>query len=402
MRHATSSVVVGPCLVGAIAVGVVIAATPVAWAQGPKPAASPAQPTPSTATDAEQARPEPAGMAAAATPSRPAPLPPEVIKAMVAPTLGRKAVKVTVPAAARVHETDALRADSAKATTADEARAEQLQDPNTLALIQSSEQLDKFHKVFMQATKIFGSEHTVISPSFFYATDIKNRLSTVDEHMVGLSGVLLLPLVGGGGGHGYVDWWPVVTTEDATQIYSDFLDQLKQYEEANTNAESVPNDIRTVLSAKWDAQRLAVAVQIFCENDIDWPSTFKKRIAEVCSDASSDRDVAQLVTTLPKSEILPRRHNMLLGPSLGIPLTKSPVDWFQLGGALELGGKHMRFVLTGGLVGRYQGPSYREIFASGWYVGAALSGEIGDKLFHYFNGGSALIAQLAKVKTSQE
>jgi hypothetical protein len=366
-----------------------------AFAQGLRPPSAPAAPGPATPSVADAAPSEPAALAPASPAAKRAPLPAAIIKASIAPQLKMPS---KLPALAPAPSLTAAKANLAGDDTG--AHAEPSVDPSEQAVVEASQQLDKFQKVFEQATKIFGSEHTIITPSFFLATDIKGRLNPTEKHMAGLSAVLLLPLVGAGGGHG-LDWWPVVTTEDATQIYKDFLGELKKYEEVTKNATTLPDDVRTVLNAKWDAQRLAAAAQLFCQEDIDWPASLKDKIAALCGGKAGDADIANLVTAAPTSEIAPRRHNLLLGPSLGIPLTKNPVDLFQVGGALEFGGESVRLVLTGGFVGRYQGATYRDIFAAGWFVGLALSGEIGDKLFHYFNGGSDLMAQLARVKTSQ-
>jgi len=385
-------------LLNVIAVGVVSTAARLASAQGPTPPAPPAPPTSPVPPVAETTPSSPSIAAPVVQQTSQAPLPPEVIKAMVAPVRGPKAVQVAPSAAAGTPQSS-VKANKA-ALTADKVQGnEAANDANSEALIQSSQQLDKFQKIFDQATKIFGSEHTIITPSFFYATDIKGRLDASAKHMAGLSAVLLLPLVGVGGGHG-VDWWPVVTSEDATQIYKDFLDQLKQYQDAEAHASTLRSDVREVLNTKWNAQRLSAAKQIFCQEDVEWPANVRDEIAKLCGGAAVDDKVANLVTE-SSSTLVPRRHNLLVGPSMGIPLTKNPIDVFQLGGAIEVGGEPMRFVLTGGLVGRYQGATYKDIFAAGWFVGVALSGEIGDKLFHYFNGGSDLMAQLARVNTSQ-
>jgi len=96
----------------------------------------------------------------------------------------------------------------------------------------------------------------------------------------------------------------------------------------------------------------------------------------------------------------PQRHSALLGPAIAVPMTKNPTDIFQYGAALEVGNDTLRFIVDGGLVGRYQGGTPKDIFEAGWFVGVALSGVIGDDIFHYFNGGSNLLAQLAQFKST--
>jgi hypothetical protein len=296
------------------------------------------------------------------------------------------------------------------------------------AVMQSSDQLDKFHKIYESATKIFGAEHTVITPLFFVAGDINGRLSTTQKREAGLSATLLVPIFGAGGGHG-PDWFPVVTSSDETKIYSDFLDQLAQYQSAEENAKSLGADVDAIAHTKWNVQNLLLAKQIFCKEDISWPDKAADAIEQLCKgklpttldptktdssgapkpsqeqqlviDAVTPPATAGIVVSPPiVVSPVPQRHNLMIGPSLGIPLTKNPTDIFQLGASAELGCSAFRFMATGGLVGQYQGATFKDVFAAGWFVGLALSGQLGDELFHFFNGGSDLLNQLAEIKNN--
>jgi hypothetical protein len=326
------------------------------------------------------------------------------------------------------------------------------------AVTQSSDQLDKFQQIYQDATKIFGAEHTVISPSFFLAGDIKGRLSATEKHQTGLTATLMVPLFGAGGGHG-ADWFPVIATSDETQIYQGFLDQLSQYEQAETNLYNLGGNVDAILHTKWSIQNLVLAKQLFCKEEMDpeLPPAAASAIGDLCSGnlptsyivqtvATNDPQAAArtkvlqdeqqtiiaavtpasprraaasppiqasalAVNTLtsgptltssppPASTPPPRRQNLLLGPSIAIPLTQNPTDIFQYGASAEFGGEAFRIMASGGLVGRYQGATYKEVFAAGWFAGLALSGQLGDELFHYFNGGSNLLTQLAQIKTN--
>lgn len=296
----------------------------------------------------------------------------------------------------------------------------------------TDDQLNKFKSIYNSATKIFGDEHTVISPSFFYATDLKGRLGAVGSHQGGVSAVLLVPLWGLGGGHGS-DWWPVIVSSDETKIYQSFLDEVAQYQAAKTNAPADIQNAKTVATqfktgTAWDkTQQIAVARQLFCQEEVDPTPTFSSStlyhaIKVFCQSfsatpslateqptatAAAAKTVAATTTVTDELDkqvkngqmnaLVPRRQNLLFGPSLGIPLTNNPTDIFQLGASAEIGGGDLRFMASGGLVGRYSGPTYKDIFAAGWFVGIALSGELGDELFHYFNGGSNLMSQLASL-----
>lgn len=403
-------------VVTTIALSLAILSNRTSWAQG---LTSPRNPAPPEAPAASSAHPTDSVLVPAVAPAaKPTTLPPEVIKALIAPVMAPTALAMPTPTKT-AQAKDMMAEAAADKSAVDKTATDLAEATNNAAALQASEQLDKFQKVFEQATKIFGSEHTVITPSFFYATDRYGRLNPTDKHLAGISAVLLLPLFGLGGGHGS-DWWPVVASGDETQIYNAFLNQLGQYQEALTNATTLPSNVSDVLQKKWDTQNLLFAKQVFCqeEMDPDLPPEAQAAIKNLCQSSISDfvkkaadqkkadpkTDLKKLVSdavTTNKDAIAPKRHNLLIGPSFGVPLTKSPIDIFQLGASAELGGDAVRIVATGGLVGRYQGATYKDVFAAGWFVGLALSGEIGDKLFHYFNGGSNLMAQLAQIKSSQ-
>lgn len=288
----------------------------------------------------------------------------------------------------------------------------------------TDDQLNKFKSIFNSATKIFGDEHTVISPSFFYATDLNGRLGATGSHQGGLSAVLMVPLWGLGGGHGS-DWWPVIVSSDETKIYQSFLDRVSQYQLA---AADIPKDVQNAKTigamantgTAWDdVQNLAVARQLFCQEEVDPTPVFSSselssaiklfcKSLSTTSLATTEQAPATKAATNTvtralkeqKNALVPRRQNLLFGPSLGIPLTKNPTDIFQFGASAEVGGDSFRFMASGGLIGKYSGPTYKDMFAAGWFVGIALSGEMGDELFHYFNGGSNLMSQLASLNGS--
>jgi hypothetical protein len=299
------------------------------------------------------------------------------------------------------------------------------------AAAQSSTQLDKFQQVYEDATKIFGSEHTVISPSLFVANDIKGRLSATDKRQTGVAGTLMLPLIGIGGGHGRFDWWPVLVTSDETQIYQSFLTQLDQYQQAESNIIALGGNIDAIAHTKWNVQNLLLAKQLFCQEEVDpeLPPAGQDVIKKLCSDptfttitptttttTNSDNTTSQVTTINPTADqqtvidavsmgaksgaVKLERHNFLIGPSLGIPITQNPTDIFQFGASAEIGDEEFRIMASGGLVGRYQGANFKDVLAAGWFVGVALSGQIGDELFHYFNGGSNLLTQLAQIKNN--
>lgn len=335
-------------------------------------------------------------------------LPPEALKLRAAPILGTLPKGYAHPKAKSGADEQKIDPAKARATSPEsessESDTEKLSESDKERVAsERSDQLDKFQQVFNQATKIFGGEHTVISPLFYYSGDISGRLQTTGKYQAGVSATLLLPLFGAGGGHG-ADWWPVVTSEDKSKIYDGFLRELEQYRKVVATVQST--DWKGPLELKLDAHALAVAKQLLCQEEIDI-GVNKDEIARFCrpeGDAEAAVTAQEAVTKKLSGDLgvlVPKRHRLLLGPALAIPLTENPLNIFQYGAAVEVGGDDFRIIATGGMVGRYDRSSedYKGVFFAGWYVGLALSGEIGDRLFHFFNGGSELMAQLAKAKS---
>jgi len=59
--------------------------------------------------------------------------------------------------------------------------------------------------------------------------------------------VLSVPLLGMGGGHGWLDWYPVLQTDDATKAFSKFEQELKDYVGVDENLGQVKFTSRTEL-----------------------------------------------------------------------------------------------------------------------------------------------------------
>jgi hypothetical protein len=78
-----------------------------------------------------------------------------------------------------------------------------------------------------------------------------------------------------------------------------------------------------------------------------------------------------------------KRHNYLIGPAVGFPMTN--VDEWLYGLGLEVGAPALRATIIGGFRSTY---TNRWVVAPlGWFVGIGISGEFADDLFHLANGG---------------
>jgi len=334
---------------------------------------------------------------------------------------------------------------------------------------QASVQTDQFQNLYQNARRIFGGEHLIISPSFYVSHDLGGRLDPTNKIAAGISGVLLLPLWGVGEGRSG-DWWPVVTTQDATTVYQAYLNQLAQYKNLSNQVTGDVGSVKAIYDTKWTLQTLLAAKEIFCKDDVDWPTSAKDAIQKLCDGSASSLTCAEQTsvvnavipnagpaqcpagtasassslgsggtsnagsaipgtangTIAPIPDVAPASgsgnstgtgsgtgesggllpisapssHNFLIGPAVAIPVTKNPIDIFQYGGAIQFGNDAFHMIVDGGMVGRYQGTNYKQIFAAGWFAGIALSGEIGDELFHYISGASGLLSELAQLKST--
>lgn len=87
------------------------------------------------------------------------------------------------------------------------------------------------------------------------------------------------------------------------------------------------------------------------------------------------------------------RHAFLIGPAVGIPVTENPGKVVLTGALMEVGKSHFRLGITAGLQFRYS--ALEE--TPGWFAGLSLSGELGDDLFHFLNGGLQAARSLSPV-----
>ncbi|MEY4510288.1 MAG: hypothetical protein RLZZ450_2410, partial [Pseudomonadota bacterium] len=109
-------------------------------------------------------------------------------------------------------------------------------------------------------------------------------------------------------------------------------------------------------------------------------------------DDRDDRDVVAIDPSVGTDRVT-RRHPFLLGPAVGIPVTESPGKTLLLGALMEIQIPHfVRFGLSYGVQVEYD-----HVFGPpGWFTGLALSGELGDDLFHLLNGGLSAARAVTK------
>jgi hypothetical protein len=94
------------------------------------------------------------------------------------------------------------------------------------------------------------------------------------------------------------------------------------------------------------------------------------------------------------------RHNLLFGPSYGVPFTEDVARNYLLGVTAEVGGQHWGLSANAGL--RHQFDNALPIRdAVGWYFGVGLSGELTDDLLNLLDGAATAGAKLKGAHAGQ-
>jgi len=302
-----------------------------------------------------------------------------------------------------------------------------------------AKKLDDLRASYRTARRLFGGDHVLLTAMAFYQCDdrvdggqgttvstgggLACKANIVDgagavsyERAAhgGAAGVVMVPLLGFGGGHNRKWWqlkgdmWPVLKTDDELQAFLEFQRQLKLHRNlagadltvSGNMAEAVSfrlgfeEILRREVQTGSDIEAIGEAF-LECLQDLD-----DARISASANPTASETQIAQMVTTLwdefqaIKGESTTERHNVLIGPFLGIPITEDPRDRMLYGLGIELaplagvfkGWSDLRFTAAVGWSADY---TDRLELKSGWALALGLSGSFGDDLVHFFNGASA-------------
>lgn len=281
-----------------------------------------------------------------------------------------------------------------------------------------TEGLQRLRADFTKARELFGERHVSLFPMFYAGRgceDKSNALFASEKcptmSQSGLAGVIFIPLLGAGGGHG-ADWWPVLNTEDEGQAFKTFEDRVDRLLTAMESLASKGSVNET------HYQLLAAVVKDIVNRDVVQQSysseeseTLEKELNETTSSATTRSAcdpkcrLSELKTLWEKyrlrskGDLYKRRHNFLLGPSYGLPLTEDVTRVYLLGVTAEVGGSAWGVSANAGL--RYQFDAGFPIKdAQGWYVGLGLSGELTDDLLDLFNGATTAAAKLKGASNS--
>lgn len=82
-------------------------------------------------------------------------------------------------------------------------------------------------KTYSTARKLLGGEHVSLTAAFLYSWEKEGKRK--DTGKMGVAGMVSVPLVGFGGGHGVLDWYPVLHTDDETKAFEKFEKQARDF-----------------------------------------------------------------------------------------------------------------------------------------------------------------------------
>lgn len=276
--------------------------------------------------------------------------------------------------------------------------------------------LQEAEKLYGTVRKLVGGEHVLLTAAAYVGQSCtEGFLQNCGTVQAGAAAVVSVPLLGVGGGHG-ADWYPTLQSEDSEKAFERFSNQVRRYVSLIDNAQALesPKDSREA----FETLRGAALTMLRETDDLD-PSYYETARALLeCIEAGESKnfnltDCGGLVATIKtpdeyrkqletlKSKLStyfdkiskegpPKRHNLLLGPSLGVPVTSDPTDLVLVGAHAEFAYRALRIGVSGGLQVSYVDP----FGPPGWYAGLAISGELGDDLLHFANGGLAAARSL--------
>lgn len=319
---------------------------------------------------------------------------------------------------------------------------------------QAQQQVDRLLRTFRYSRALFGNEHVLLT-----AIAYSGQLCSFDKHTVfhcqakqtrsGLAGAVMVPLLGGGKGYGWADWWPRIETSTEAEAILDFQHAIERMQTTlmafgvlkSTDPSMRPVRLSRLMSAARALEQLLVYAAVpfgdsegsFKDADA-WPLFMLRCLQDlmlrmqapgfadppppVAADQPPPLEASSSVAeeAEPEPRALPpepvrndrlddaaaeldalwheyrrlahqkgsrTRHNYLIGPAVGFPMTN--VDEWLYGLGIEVGAPALRATLIGGFRSTYT--NRWVVGPVGWFLGIGISGEFADDLFHLANGG---------------
>jgi hypothetical protein len=282
--------------------------------------------------------------------------------------------------------------------------------------------LAQIHAQYQIVRRLFGGEHAILTAGAYLgqrcnkdsngAHSFLHTAGCVRETRSGVAGLIIVPLWGFGGGHGK-NFWPVVQTDDEVQTFLQFQQSVQLHGEALAAAFAVFDDSTQTaegaagLSARVAAFRDSLKEEL--QREVDMKGGHRQ-LAQKFLQCLAQIEAAKLGLQLEwdtlnrlwneyhgildNSDNIMRRHNLLVGPFIGVPITEDPTKVITYGLGAELGREGFRLTLGGGLTADY---SAAVVPITGWIATIGLSGQWGDDLLHYLSGAKDLANGIKKV-----
>ena len=357
--------------------------------------------------------------------------PPTTARAAAAKDDAAKAAEVARTAAAPTDEA-VLAAAPMKTAAADQQLA--IEDEN----------MAKLHGVYNLTSSIVGKQHTLVSPVI-----LAGRRCATGENVFkcvpleghgGVAGLVIVPLWGFGGNHG-VEFWPRVRTDELEDGIRQFDRSFRYLRNAAARPLNLPSEddaSQTALTKRFstrtdafssllsrllddsshayyyeDIKRMKdcvaklAAAQVLPPEAPTTPTT-PMSPADSCKEGVANGGLERGYTLRQKLKYLEdlwleydllidtdpiSRHNVLVGPLVGVSITDKLGDLLY-GAGLEVGWRQwFRATLSGGLRSSMRGEAkYLNLDAIGWWFGIGLSGQLGDQLVDSISGVQRIIA----------
>jgi hypothetical protein len=280
----------------------------------------------------------------------------------------------------------------------------------------AEEQIQAVARQYGVARRVFGDSHVMLTAVLYGASDRRESEGN-GKLRTGAAGLISVPLLGVGGGHG-VQGFPRLQTDDESAVLMDFDRRISGYYDVLKRREVRPRDdaeaeerfdrrvrlFDSLLEA--EGQRSVARETSGTEGcPTDWVFRRPERLRDCL--ALLRASTAPVAVRLEQLDALWReylrlkgtraagRHNLLVGPALGLSLNDEAISmWGILAevGATVLG-KPVRFAVSGGIL-RPRNDPFDVSSRPDWWIGLGLSGQFGDDLFNGFRSAySARFAQ---------
>ncbi|MDB4983648.1 MAG: hypothetical protein JWM82_4400 [Myxococcales bacterium] len=296
--------------------------------------------------------------------------------------------------------------------------------------MQEEANVARLQGIYNLARTVVGGQHVVLAPVVFGGRRCASGNNifgcmTPESHG-GIAGIVLIPIVGFGGGHG-IDLWPRIHTDDVADGFYQFDKQFRRMRDQLTSPLGLADGSKpsnAVLEQRYKTLASALDDALARMSHQESHSTYHEDMekmracldtltsapllsqpvkppvpAQSCQAGMDHVGVAAGWTRQQKLDNLNElweeydrlvdaqplaRHNFLIGPIAGVSITDKLGDLLY-GGGFEVGWKQgFRLTAAAGLRSSMTGSHayLANMDRVGWWAGVGLSGQLGDQLMN--------------------